>query len=375
MRDSSNFFLKTLCVSIGSALVLSACSTTSTSSPRTGTDPYDQYYGQTAAQSRDVADSGSIIVNPSAPNSYVVKKGDTLWGIARKFLNTPWYWPEIWDKNQQVANPHQLYPGDVLTFDRGSDGYAGSGNKLQPRLRVDRKGYGEPIATLVPFMLWPKVLDEATIKNAPYILASRDDHHLIGEGETVYVKNLRNATAGARYGVYHPNKALHDPISGQLLGYEVTYGGYARVERVDATSTATVLDSKREIRKGDRLLPPVNEVANLRGVIHAPSTKVRADIVALFDAEYISGNYMIAVINKGQRDRMAVGETLGVYTPGKYVVDEVATCSRKSGAVCSQLPPEKVANLVVYKVTDRVSYGLVMDASREVKNGDKIGNP
>ncbi|QTR45559.1 LysM peptidoglycan-binding domain-containing protein [Thiothrix litoralis] len=371
MRHSPTFFLRTLCLGIGSALILSACATTGTtnaSAPHSGTDPYDKYYGQTTAQSSDAV-GGSMILNPNAPNSYVVKKGDTLWGIARKFLNTPWHWPEIWDKNQRIANPHQLYPGDVLSLD-----YA-SGNKLQPRIRVDRKGYGEPIATLVSFMVWPKVLDEATIKNAPYILASRDDHHLIAEGETVYVKNLRNAPVGARYGIFHPDKALHDPRTGQLLGYEVTYGGYGRIERVEATSTATVLEAHREIRKGDRLLAPVNEVANLKGVIHAPTTKVRADIVTLFDAEYISGNYMIAVINKGQRDHIEVGHTLGVYTPGRYVVDEVETCKRKSGAVCSQLPPEKVANLVIYKVTDRVSYGLVMDASREVRDGDEIGNP
>ncbi|MBO0612380.1 LysM peptidoglycan-binding domain-containing protein [Thiothrix fructosivorans] len=372
MRHSSTVFLKTLCLSIGTVLALSACSTTTMSSPRSGTDPYDKYYGQTTAQSSDVVDSGSIIVNPSAPQTYTVKKGDTLWGIARKFLHTPWHWPEIWDKNQRVANPHQLYPGDVLTLDYAG---GGSGNKLQPRIRVDQRGQGEPIATLAPFTVWPRVLDEATIKNAPYILASRDDHALIAEGETIYVKNLRNTQVGERCAIFHPNEALHDPHTGALLGYEVTYGGFSRVERVDSTSTATVLDAQREIRKGDRLFTAVDEVDQLQGVIHAPTHKVRGDIVSLFDAEEIAGNYMVAVINQGIRDRIEVGHTLGVYTQGRYVVDEVESCKKKSGAVCSQLPPEKVANLVIYKVTDRVSYGLVMDASREVRNGDQIGNP
>ena len=128
-------------------------------------------------------------------------------------------------------------------------------------------------------MVWPRVLDEATIKNAPYILASRDDHQLIREGETIYVKNLRNAQPGTRCAIFHPNKALHDSRTGALLGYEVTYGGYSRVEQVDNTSTATVLDAQREIRKGDRLLAPVDDVANLQGVIHAPTHKVRADII------------------------------------------------------------------------------------------------
>lgn len=371
MRHSSAFFLNSLCISIGAAFLLSGCGAT-TPSPRGSANLYDKYYGQVPTQANDVVDSRDIIVNPSAPNRYVVKSGDTLWGIARQFLNTPWHWPEIWDKNQRIANPHQLYPGDVLTFDYAK---GGNGDKLQPRLRVDRQGQGKPIATLAEFMLWPRVLDEATIKNAPYILASRDDRQLITEGETVYVKNLRNSPVGTRCAIFHPNKALHDPRSGQLLGYEVSYAGYSRVERVDTTSTATVVDAIREIRKGDRLLAPLNDVAYLNGVIHAPNTKVRGDIVSLFDAQAISGNYMIAVINKGARDRIEVGHTLGVYADGKYVVDVVESCKAKSGAVCSQLPPEKVANLVIYKVTDRVSYGLIMDASREVKNGDKVGNP
>ncbi|MEB4592528.1 LysM domain-containing protein [Candidatus Thiothrix sp. Deng01] len=371
MRHSATFFIKTLCLGIVPAIVLNACSTSPTKTPY-APDRYDNYYGQPFGQSRDVIDYRGIVVNPTAPQTYVVKKGDTLWGIARKFLNTPWFWPEIWDRNQAIPNPHQIYPGDVLTLDY----VKGAGDKLGPRIRVDRHGEGEPIAALTTFMVWPRVLDEATIKNAPYILASRDDHELIAEGETIYVKNLRNTQPGSRCAIFHPNKPLHDARTGQLLGYEVTYGGYSRVERSGDPATATVLDAKREIRKGDRLLLPVDEAASLNGsVFHAPDFKVRGDIISLFDAEDLSGNYMIAAIDKGRRDRVEVGHTLGIYTQGKYVVDTVESCKSKSGAVCSQLPPEKVANLVVYKVTDRVSYGLIMDATREVKNGDKIGNP
>ncbi|MEZ5453611.1 MAG: LysM peptidoglycan-binding domain-containing protein [Thiothrix sp.] len=372
MRHSSIVFMKTLCLGLASAVALSACGAPVKSNPQPVSNHYDNYYGQPSTQSRDVFDYGGVVVNPSAPRTYVVKKGDTLWGIARKFLNTPWYWPEVWDKNQRISNPHRIFPGDVLTLD-----YArGTGDKLMPRIRIDRRGDGDPIASLTPYLVWPRVLDEATIKNSPYILASQDDHALITEGETIYVNNLRNSQPGTRCAIFHPNKPLHDTRTGQLLGYEVTYGGYSRVERIGNPATATVLDAKREIRKGDRLLLPVDETANLSGkVFHAPSFKVRGDIISLFDAEYISGNHMIAAINKGRRDRIEVGHTLGVYTQGKYVVDTVESCNSKTGAVCSQLPPEKVANLVVYKVTDRVSYGLIMDATREVKDGDKIGNP
>lgn len=378
MRHSSSFFWKSVLICTASVLVLNGCgaNTPAKSSP----DPYDSYYGQPNADSRDTTDPvfqyGDIVVNPSAPRTYTVQKGDTLWGIARKFLNTPWYWPEVWDKNQRIQNPHLIYPGDVLTLDYVE---GAAGGKLSPRIRIDRGGReGQPISSLVQFMVWPRVLDESTIDNAPYIIASQDDHSLITEGEKIYVRGLRNVVEGSRCAIFHKNKPLYDTQTNALLGYEVTYSGYSRVERVGEPSTATVLELKREARKGDRLLAPVDETRNLNEPIQAPNFKVRGDVIALFDAEAISGNYMIATINKGYRDSIRVGHTLGIYGKGKTVDDPYLNKKHRSGAqlpVSVELPPEKVANMVIYKVTNNVSYGLILDATREVEKGDKIGNP
>ncbi len=373
MRHSPTFFWKTLLLSTASAAAITGCSSAPPAKP--ASDPYDAYYGLPERQSRDMVQMGDIIVNPSAPRTYTVQKGDTLWGIARKFLNTPWYWPEVWDKNQRIQNPHLIYPGDVLTLDYAQ----GSNGKLVPRIRVDRGGLeGEPISTLIPFLQWPRVLDEATIKSAPYILASQDDHHLISEGETVYVKNLRHSAEGERCAIFHQNKPLTDPRTGALLGYEVTYGGYGKIERLGDPATARVIESKREIYSGDRLFAESDDTRNLNAPIHAPAFKVRADVASLYDAEDFSGTYMIAAINKGQRDRIEVGHTLGIYAGGKTVRDPYQTQKLRSGAIVpaeTRLPPEKVATLVIYKVTNNVSYGLIMDATREVKRGYRVGNP
>lgn len=371
MRHSSSFFWQSLLIGTAS-VVLNGCIPT-LAMAASSHDSYDSYYGQPDAPLRDVSQAADITVNPAAPRTYTVQKGDTLWGIARKFLNTPWYWAEVWDKNQSIQNPHLIYPGDVLRLD-----YVQGGDKLVPRIRLDRRGSGEPISSLIPFMAWPRVLDEATIKNAPYILASQDNHHLISEGETIYVRNLRNAAEGTRYAIFHPNKALKDPQTGATLGYEVTYGGYSRVERVGDPSTATIRDAKREIRVGDRLFSPMDETSGLNAPIHAPDFKVRADIISLYDAEAISGNYMIATINKGLGDNIQVGHTLGIYAKGKTVTDPYLRQQTRSGTrlpVQTLLPPEKAANLVIYKVTDKVSYGLIVDATHEVKNGYRVGNP
>ena len=181
---------------VGSATLTTGCMTNSPAtkpamSYSTNPTHYDAYYGMPPQRGRlsfaDQPTGSGIQVNPNAPTTYVVQKGDTLWGIARKFLNTPSYWPEIWDKNQQVKNPHQIYPGDILYFSYSKELGADGSNKLIPRIRVEPKGLtGESLVTLAPFLEWPRIMHDETIKNAPYLLAAKDGETLIPPGATVY---------------------------------------------------------------------------------------------------------------------------------------------------------------------------------------------
>ncbi len=332
-------FFRAICLSgIG---ILAGCATHSVSDSdnrnrEAAEHYYDQYYGkppQTGHGSRSAAHqsgikrhtatgrTGGMIVNPAAPKTYVVKKGDTLWGIARKFLHTPAYWPEIWDKNQRIANPHRIYPGDILHFGYRKTVSASGGEKLVPRIRIERKGSGKPLSTLAPFLAWPRVLDDTRIKNAPYLLASQGDHTLITKGERVYIRNLKKPMIGGRYAIYHPQKPLYDPDTKALLGHQVDYVGYARIDRADRLSSATILDANDAIRKGDRLLPPTAHTQTLRAPIQLPRHKVRGEIISLYRAKYLGADCMIMVINRGKQHHIKPGYTLGIYAAGKVVED------------------------------------------------------
>ena len=357
-------------------------------------DPFDSYYGMPKKVSYSGKSVPKIVrkvthspFKAGAPTRYVVKKGDTLWGISNKFLKNPAYWPEVWDKNQKVQNPHLIYPGDVLFIyqGRGKGGKTTTtiSEKMIPQMRVIRSGGGEPISTLSHFLSWPRVLDEDAIKNAPYIVDAKNANILLEVDQTVYVKNLKDRHAGGEYAIFNVGKTISDPKTGTQYGREVVYNGFLEVERAATHSevaTALVIESKREIKRGDRLLYIEDETHNLKAPITLPKRKIRGDIISLFDAEMISGQTQIITINQGARQGMKLGFTVGVYSTGKLVDDPIARTISKhrldvSKPVKVGIPPAQAATAIVYKVLNDISYAVITDSESEVRNGYKIGNP
>ncbi len=358
---------------------------------------YDSYYGSPGSSFQEVKYQPKIkrtVIRPgasfkaSAPKRYVVKKGDTLWAISNRFLNNPAYWPEIWDKNQKLANPHRIYPGDVLYIYqsrkavRQQDGSVV--DKMVPQMRIERKGQGgEPISTLAPFLVWSRVLDEDTINNSPYIVAANGAKLLFEKGQDVYVKHLSDRHSGGRYAIYHKGKELTDPDTGEKLGYEVIYTGFLEVEKPALNAevaTAKIAESIREIRPGDKLLYEKDETNTLNAPIQRPRFKVRGSIVSMFNAHIISGETMVITVNRGARDGIRPGHTLGVYTPPRIINDPIEKAQRKYSfepvqAAKVTLPPERVATAIVYKVLNNISYALITGSQTAVKKGYKIGNP
>ncbi|MCK5902966.1 MAG: LysM peptidoglycan-binding domain-containing protein [Cocleimonas sp.] len=363
-------------------------------------DLYDQHYGK--PKPRDRHDNGGysstpkykkighkrIPIKSDAPIRYKVKKGDTLWGISNKFLKDPWFWPEIWDKNQKIKNPHLIFPNDVLYIYQSRRKVTRGGRIeeiLVPQIRVERsdKKMGEPIAALAPFLAWPRVLAKDMIDKAPYIVDGKNDHLLISNGQTVYIKNLNNRREAQSYSVFHTEKKLYDPQTKELLGYEVSYSADAEITQAKGNiASATILNMRRAVRIGDRLLKNIDETIKLKGTIRAPHRKVRASIISLYDAKLISGKGMIIAFNAGRQKGIKVGHILGVYAQGKTVTDPYAKIEKvdykyikTKTPVRIDLPPERIATAIVYKVDDKLSYALITKSDHIVKKGYKIGNP
>jgi hypothetical protein len=322
-----------------------------------------------------------IVIKPSAPETYIVVKGDTLWDISSKFLRDPWYWPEIWYENPQIANPHLIFPGDVITlyYVGGKPRLAVNGgprveglpsNKLEPQIRreaIDTDDLVIPIQAIQSFLIRPDVLDKQTIDNAPYIFGTQEGRLIYGTGYTVYAHNMPDAKVGDQYDVYHPNKELRDPQTGELLGIETLYAGSAEVTRSGEPATLLLTKMLREGLPKDILLP-VDQVDQDRNFYpHAPDEGTEGKIVSLHKALVQVGQYQVAVIDLGANDNIEKGHVFVVYSRGSKI--------REEGGRTTQLPDEKSGLMMIFRVMDDVSYGLVMDSVRPMKINDIVKAP
>jgi hypothetical protein len=330
-------------------------------------------------------------VNPTAPKSYVVKKGDTLWGIASMFLKDPWLWPEVWIINPNIPNPHLIYPGDTLALAYGANGspqvtvVQGSALRLEPSLRshpLDAAIPTVPYSSIQAFLSHPTLLTGDQIKSAPYVLGFRDMHQVGGNGIEVYVSNL-NAEQNARYAVMHVGDELRDPDDNSLIGYEGVYTATALVERPGSPAKALLIDTAMETEGGDRLVTSAEEANPVNFTLRAPATDVHGRIVAVINGTDLVGQFAVVAINRGKRHGLEPGNVLAIDAAGDVVKDMYRNGTSRGDKINSptmfapkvKLPDERSGTLLVFKVFDRMSYGLIVGASDTIHRLDVVHNP
>lgn len=329
----------------------------------------------------------TLQLQQDAPDRYVVVKGDTLWDISSRFLKTPWRWPEIWKMNRdEIKNPHWIYPGDVIVLDKDAagnptlrvlPGTGGNDSRLSPRMRVTPLAKvavpALPMSVVGPFLTRPLVVDAATLNNSPRLVAGPDDRVMMSVGDKVYAVGLDKvgAKATSKWYVYRPGKVLPDPESTDKdasLGVEAVYLGDVEVLRVDDVSTLKVSKTVQEIRVGDRLIAADVE-ENGAFVPHAPASTVRGLIISSFNGVQESGQYYIVTINRGSKNGLERGHVVQAYRPPRPVVKE------NKDEPDRMVPAEQYADIMLFRVFDRVSYGLVMHSDRSVHVGDEVREP
>jgi len=327
-----------------------------------------------------------IVLKKEHPTNYVITEGDTLWDIASRFLRDPWRWPDIWHVNPQIKNPHLIYPGDevVLTFKDGKPqlilkrANASQDNlrsvKLSPSIRRHklRKAIPTiPLDAIQQFLSRPNVMTKDTLENSPYIVAIQGDHLVSGAGNVVYARGIVPGS-NTRYSIVRSGEEYTEVIDGDevSLGLEALYVGEALVNNFGDPTTMTITHSARESLKGDRLVPATSQKLEYNFTPHAPKTQILGKIISVIDGVSRIGQYQIVVINRGSEHGVEKGHVLAVYEKGDLVEDKFG----KSGGDVL-LPDEQSGYLLLFRTFDKVSYALVMKATRAMQITDIVATP
>ena len=349
------------------------------------------------------------------PDTYVVQKGDTLWDIAGRFLEKPWLWPEIWQANPQVANPHLIYPGDVLSLaylDRVTVAEAGP--------RAVAPVTGVPLSQVEPFLKDLRVVDE--FQHLPHVVSLEGERLRGAKGQVAYIEGLENAQPGQRYQVVRPTQrytrldrvaccdihhsddldfrgrrtidfeqfwtnAVVSDRGHELLGFELMQQNIGTVTRGEVAGievTTLLLDANgREVRVGDRLMPVEAQPYDLQFFPHAPKQSIeygRARILAVADGFTTGGPRDIVAISVGARDGVDNGTVFSSWQVGNSVVDRVENGWGRSEDTFGKadkvrLPDEFSGHLMVFRTFDKVSYAMVMDTIKPVQVGQELKHP
>jgi LysM repeat protein len=368
------------------------------------------------------ARADEVLLKPDHPERYTVVKGDTLWGISSRFLKSPWYWPKIWNVNNQIKNPHLIYPGDVVvlrmvngqpelsvlrketvtapageiaTATPPAAAAAASGLPSLPEsarsaepspgvtapvdgrtVKLTPQAYSAPLESaiptiqpdaILPFLTRPLIVGENELEQAGYVTTGLDDRIALGDGSQFYARGLKN-DGPEYYQVIRPGKPIKNADTGEVLAYEALYLGSARRLETGDPSKLVVTEIKQEIIPTDRLLEAPKKASLPYYYPHAPKTQVEGRIVSALNAVAEIGPNAVVAITLGARDGIEEGHVLRVMRhAGKH--KDPMTHERY------KLPDEESGLVMVFRVFDKVSYALVMSATQPVHMQDAVITP
>ena len=316
------------------------------------------------------------------PDSYIVKKGDTLWDISAYFLDSPWLWPRLWQTNPQVKNPHLIYPGDKLYL-TWVDGQPQLGRKrlkkMSPQPRIDEKRSAVPtipLSLIEPFLSKDHIIDQSLLAGAPRVMGQNSKSTRIMKGDTFYGEGQFDANV--HYGIYRVGQQYTDKTTKEALGSKLTFIASARVNQSDDVTMNSevtpllVTASAFEAKMGDIILP-IPEYDVLPGFFIPSSTPkdMRGYIVDSLSEKSALSRGDIVVINQGSREQVQPGAIFSIKRPGAEIIERGKKITYEEDANAFErvflsgddgltLPEETIGIMMVFKVYEKSSIAIIV---------------
>jgi LysM domain-containing protein len=373
--------------------------------------------------------AATVELTDNHPDTYTVRKGDTLWSISARFLKQPWLWPEVWQANGQIRNPHLIYPGDVinLAYLNGqprlsvSETSSNRTSTFGPHVRAESLEHAVeplPLEEIQDFLKRTRLLGEDEFAHAPHVLAFEDNHLRGGPGQLAYIRGV-DAQPGQIFAVVRPigryyDYVSHDPneptgifrqsledrddrpsmlwhsgpenftLRGDVhfLGYEVLQFGTVQITHAGNPASALIVSADFEIRPGDYVIPADDQPYDSVYVPHPPkAVPANMHVIAFTDALNSVGRLQVVALSFGGQDGVENGQVYSIFHANDKVYDDTDYPPNSAKRFFHHdeakvnLPREYVGHVMVFRTFGHVSYGLIMDGIRPVHIDDKLFDP
>jgi hypothetical protein len=288
---------------------------------------------------------------------YTVQKGDTLWDLSQRFSDSPWVWPDLWNENKQIANPHWIYPGERIL--------------LYHRKWMDTFVQDQTSVEVKPYFYYPEIarvgfIRKEAVTPSGTIFKVKDDKQMISMGDLVFISQKGNdlLSPGSKYTVYRTFKPIKDKETKEYIGIQHYLVGVVEIiKNEQGFSSAKVIQSFWPINIDDHVMPyeekwpEITLTDSLKGF--------DGKIIQSEDNEVIFAANDIAFIDKGKADGITPGQMYSIYYQDKKKVDGNELV----------LPPIEYGKLIVLRIEDTTSTVLIIDSDKSIEAGAKFHYP
>ena len=343
------------------------------------------------------ATADQLKIKANSPTDYVVVKGDTLWDISAKFLKSPWRWPEIWGYNNQIADPHWIYPGDIISLIYVDGKPKLVIKKAKQQLRMSPHGRlankRQPIPTVAlsdisQYLTHQQVVSSSQLKALPLVVGSERNTLFYKVGDIIYTN--KELPVGSQFGIYHHERSFNSKVNRELLGHELELTAIARVTKSAKISRLELLSVNNRVSDGQVVMELANNDTLPVYFLPKPAPEqLMATVLASGNRYRDIGKNNVVIIDAGTEQGINEGSVFSVYRPGVIQVIDQDNRVRNPfslrrydkiksyfvGNNSLELPDVYRGKLMVFRSFDKVSYAIITELARPIRVDDELINP
>ncbi|KIH78048.1 LysM domain-containing protein [Geoalkalibacter ferrihydriticus] len=304
---------------------------------------------------------------------YVIKKGDTLWGISERFIKDPFYWPNLWATNPYIRNPHFIYPGQKLRIFPDRIEFVTAETEpaqiVEPAPEVEAPPVVRESITVKAFGGDGYI--DSLVSSVGTLVDATDNRIMMGTGDRVFVEltDPGRVAPGDRFTLFHLGERVRHPQTNEYIGYLVSDLGTIQISEIHPqVASAQIIEAHREILRGALLRPyqpPRREVELKEAVAPLAGT-----LIGSTEKNLALGQNMVAYIDLGSEDGLEAGNLMIISRPRKAT--EIARQNRGPWAESLELPEIVLGAGVVIETRSRTASLLIVKSVDAINRGDRV---